>query len=97
MFINSTLGPDADYSSAYARLLAPTYQNSNTDCQFKFYYYFDGTAGGALLEISRQEDELDIPLDFIHLDDILEPTWNIRVVGIGRVPGHIQVLHIMMY
>ena len=88
------MGPDGDYSSAYARLLAPAYQNSNTDCQFKFYYYFNGSAGGSLLEIGRQEDELDIPLDFIHLDEISEARWYLRIVGLGRIPGHIQACQI---
>ena len=97
LFINSTGGPDDDYSSAYARLLAPAYQNSNVDCQFRFYYYFNGSAGDAVLEIGIQEDELDVPLDFIHLDDITEPTWNMRVVGLGRIPGHIQVRKTVVY
>ena len=92
LFINSTGGPDDDYSSAYARILAPAYQNSNVDCVMRFYYYFNGSAGGALLEIGIQEDELDIPLDFLHLDAIITPEWYVRVVGIGRKPGHIQVL-----
>ena len=92
LFINSTGGPDDDYSSAYARILAPAYQNSNVDCVMRFYYYFNGSAGGALLEIGIQEDELDIPLDFLHLDAITTPEWYVRVVGIGRKPGHIQVL-----
>ena len=91
LFINSTGGPDDDYSSAYARILAPAYQNSNVDCEMRFYYYFNGTAGGALLEIGIQEDELDIPLDFLHLDAITEPEWFVRIVGIGRIPGNIQV------
>ena len=91
LFINSTGGPDDDYSDAYARILAPAYQNSNVDCVMRFYYYFNGSSGGALLEIGIQEDELDIPLDFLHLDAIAKPQWYIRVVGIGRIPGHIQV------
>ena len=50
-----------------------------------------------MLEIGIQEDQLDIPLDFLHLDDITEPIWYMRVIGLGRIPGHIQVSQSIMY
>ena len=90
IFINSTLGPEGDYSSDYARILAPLYQNSNTDCHFKFYYYFSGDAGGAELVVCRLDEELDVPIDFIHTD-AGDSDWKERTIGIGRVDGHIQV------
>ena len=89
-FLFVSLYPDGD--SNMALIESPIYEDTSVSCTVSYDYYIAGNFNESLITVSLRQDDIDIPIDFLHADSENTTHFRQRVTTIGRKPEDVQLV-----
>ena len=89
LFVEWLSMPDDNNHNAITS--SPLYQDSASSCTLSLMYYVVGREDTNALLVSLRQDDIRIPIDFLHVESIAQSEFHYREITVGRRPKDVQV------
>ena len=74
-----------------ARIRSPIYQDTATTCLVMYNFYVAGNISSQAILLSMHKNEVNLPIDFLHVDSTTVGQYHYRQTTIGRHSDDVQV------